>query len=672
VEIHAMAGSILYIDDDRTLCQIVAKALREEGYETRTGSSGRQAVASICQDPPDLVLLDILLPDLDGFGVLERIRRLEPPARDVPVVLVSGCTPTPVYAERANTLQAVDLLTKPVPLQKFLEVVVQQIGEAKPAPPAAPAASAARKPASRRETGVSGTLDRIPFPLVLHHLHGMRASGVLHLTCGKKRKWIQLRDGYPLAVRSNVIQETLGHYLVRNGRITKAELEESLSQTGEGKRQGEVLVAMDVLSEDEMVETLREQADEKIFEIFSWESGSFRFERGRALPRANLLGVDRSPANLILEGVRLHFPLGRIDRYFEQHADDRLSHGESPFYRFQEICVEPSEDEVLRGIDGSQRLGDFSCEGEELRRTIYGLIAAGFLELCGGAVAEARVAEARVAEARPPEARVATAAPAVSPEAPDSSGPQTALDPRQEDERHLELVKLAEQLRGKNYFELLGATEDDGTDVLRHAYERLAVCTHPDRFSNASQAVRDLAEELYGLVKTAYDTLTDPRARTQYLLDEKKRHREDAKREKGERALEAETEFLKGEAALKSRDYETAMHHFGRALELYPDEGNHHAHYGWALYLCHPGDAGMVGEALEHVKRGLKLASHREKPYLFLGRLYKAIGRVEMAERMFTRAVQVQPECLEGQRELRLISMRRKKSKGLIGRLLRR
>ena len=72
--------------------------------------------------------------------------------------------------------------------------------------------------------GVSGALERIPFPLVLHHLHGMRASGVLHLTCGKKRKWIQLREGYPLAVRSNMIQETLGHFLVRNGRITNASL----------------------------------------------------------------------------------------------------------------------------------------------------------------------------------------------------------------------------------------------------------------------------------------------------------------------------------------------------------------------------------------------------------------------------------------------------------------
>jgi hypothetical protein len=80
----------------------------------------------------------------------------------------------------------------------------------------------------------------------------------------------------------------------------------------------------------------------------------------------------------------------------------------------------------------------------------------------------------------------------------------------------------------------------------------------------------------------------------------------------------------------------------------------------------------MVAEAMEHVKRGLKLASHREKPYLFLGRLHKAVGHVEQAERMFMRAVSLEPECLEAIRELRLIQMRREKSKGLIGRLFRK
>ncbi len=80
----------------------------------------------------------------------------------------------------------------------------------------------------------------------------------------------------------------------------------------------------------------------------------------------------------------------------------------------------------------------------------------------------------------------------------------------------------------------------------------------------------------------------------------------------------------------------------------------------------------MVGEALEHARRGLKLASHREKPYLFMGRLCKAVGRVEAAEKMFTRAVQIRPDCSEALSELRLINMRRRKSKGIVARLLRR
>jgi tetratricopeptide (TPR) repeat protein len=80
----------------------------------------------------------------------------------------------------------------------------------------------------------------------------------------------------------------------------------------------------------------------------------------------------------------------------------------------------------------------------------------------------------------------------------------------------------------------------------------------------------------------------------------------------------------------------------------------------------------MAEEAIEHVRNGLKLASDREKPYLLMGRLCKATGRIEAAEKMFTRAVQIQPECVEALRELRLINMRREKQKGLVARLLRR
>ena len=240
------------------------------------------------------------------------------------------------------------------------------------------------------------------------------------------------------------------------------------------------------------------------------------------------------------------------------------------------------------------------------------------------------------------------------------------------DPRLAELKELEGQLRAKSFFEVLGIDPMANGDALRTAYERLSSKTHPDRFHNAGEAVRDLAAEIYRMVTEAYQALSDPKLRQEYSLGLKRKQRESQERKEGERALEAEKEFRAGESALKQRDYETALARFGRALQLYPNEGVHHAHYGWALHLCHPDDPSMVGEAIEHVKRGVKLARHHEKPYLFLGRLYKAIGKPDAAERMFTRAAQIQPECVEALRELRLIQMRREKTKGLIGRLLRR
>ena len=163
----------------------------------------------------------------------------------------------------------------------------------------------------------------------------------------------------------------------------------------------------------------------------------------------------------------------------------------------------------------------------------------------------------------------------------------------------------------------------------------------------------------------------DPRERKKYELSQRKERQAEVRRQEGERALQAELEFRKGEGALRIHDYPAALAHFGKAVELYPDEGDYSAHYGWALYLCHPDEPSMVGEALDHVKRGLKLASHREKPYLFLGRLFKVQGRLGAAQKMFTRAVQIRPECVEALRELRLMNMRRDKSKGILKRLLR-
>ena len=648
-----MPHSVLCVDDDRSFCQIIAKALVGEGYSVRTAHDGEEALASFRAEPPDLVLLDVLLPKRDGFGVLADIRGLGNGAADTPALLISGCSRSPEYVERAQSLRAGALLTKPVPLDALLEHVRKAL---EGAPRVQPGAGAVRP-----EPRLSGSLAELPFPALLHHLHGLRASGALLLRSGKRRKGIQMRDGHPVAVRSNLVGECLGNLLVRMGRIDEAALKESLQrmERGEGL-QGEIFVAMEVLSEDEVMNALRVQAEEKLFEIFEWSDGTFEFKRGGRLKGASALALERSPANLIVEGVRSRFPLARIDAYLEANAGAAVGGSESPFYQFQDVDLGASDREVLERLGTAPRLGELLGADEDTRRLVYGLLAAELVELRRsppGAHGAARVHADAVAAAR---ARLAAAR-------------SQAGDPRETATR-TELAAMAERMRGCNFFEILGVPRDAGDEAVRSAYVDLAKRTHPDRFSGSSDAIKRLAEEVFGFVSRAFEALSHGRRREAYRLELIRGARIERELEEGRRALAAEHEFQQGETALRARRYREASEAFKRAVELYPQEGEYLAYLGWVRFLGAPDDPAACGEAIKALRQAAKLAPDSEKPYLLLGRLLKAIGHAAAAERMFVKAVQLKSDCVEALRELRLINLRRGRGRGrgLVRRLLRR
>lgn len=642
-----MGRSVLCVDGDRNLCEVLSKALESEGWSVAAEYDGETALATIQEDPPDLVLMDVLLPGRDGFAVLEALRGGDGPARSLPVVLLSGCSPSPEYQRRAGELEAAGLLTKPVPLDRLKAVVAAQLGEPKRAVPATD--QAARAAGSRdRHPELEGRLERFSFAALMHHLHGLRATGVLHLDAGKKRKWLQVREGYPVAVRSNLVGETLGNFLAKRGRISAEAMKESFEQMGDGRLQGEILIAMEALSEEEVSEALRDQGEAKLFEIFGWRSGTFRFDFGASLQKAS--GLSRmSPANWVLEGVCTHMPLERVDGWLQAQSGTHVTRGQSPFYRFQEIDLDATQKRLVDELSQGRPLSDYLGAEERVRRTLFALVRTGLLELGEGDSVPAPEAPA----AQPP-----VAAPVVPP----------AL----EAEKRAELAKLAERFADAGPFEVLGVSETADDAAIRGAYESLAERAHPDRVSASSDAVRELARQVFHHVEKAFELLGSSRQRQEYLLDRKRAERGAVAQQEARRAIDAERHFQEGEAGLKQRAYEVSLACFGKALQLYPEEGEYHAHYGWTLHLCHPDNATMAEEAMEHIKRGIKLASNREKPYLLMGRLCKAMGRAGAAERMFTRAAQIQPSCVEALRELRLINMRREKKKGLIGRMLRR
>ena len=74
-------ASVLVVDDEPTIGEIVARYLERAGYATRVAGDGPQALALSSQDPPDLVVLDVMLPGIDGLEVMRRLREQPSPAR---------------------------------------------------------------------------------------------------------------------------------------------------------------------------------------------------------------------------------------------------------------------------------------------------------------------------------------------------------------------------------------------------------------------------------------------------------------------------------------------------------------------------------------------------------------------------------------------------------------
>jgi len=112
---------ILVVDDERTLADVLADFLEDEGYRVSKARDGLSAFELAMREPPDLVLSDVHLPHLDGIGL---VRRLRAAGRAVPVILMSA-----VYADTG--FPGVRFVAKPFDLDHLLTV----IREALNAPP---------------------------------------------------------------------------------------------------------------------------------------------------------------------------------------------------------------------------------------------------------------------------------------------------------------------------------------------------------------------------------------------------------------------------------------------------------------------------------------------------------------------------------------------------------
>jgi DNA-binding response OmpR family regulator len=125
---------VAIIDDDPSMIKVLRIMLKSSGYEVIEALKGMHGLMLVRQEKPDVVLLDIMMPDVDGFEICRKLK-LDMETMDIPIIFVSAKTGAE-HIERGLSLGAEGYITKPFDLKELLGKIDKAIkGELKQEPP---------------------------------------------------------------------------------------------------------------------------------------------------------------------------------------------------------------------------------------------------------------------------------------------------------------------------------------------------------------------------------------------------------------------------------------------------------------------------------------------------------------------------------------------------------
>jgi two-component system alkaline phosphatase synthesis response regulator PhoP len=123
--IPTMVPRILIVDDENDFIELLQYKLAGHGYDLIVANDGVHALSQARTLKPNLILLDILLPDLDGLSVCEILRR-QPSTKKIPIIFMSALTGD--ITKRTASMQAEDFFTKPLDLNRLEKRIEELIG----------------------------------------------------------------------------------------------------------------------------------------------------------------------------------------------------------------------------------------------------------------------------------------------------------------------------------------------------------------------------------------------------------------------------------------------------------------------------------------------------------------------------------------------------------------
>lgn len=204
-----------------------------------------------------------------------------------------------------------------------------------------------------------GDLAQTPLPEVLITIHRYRVPGVIECVREGETKKIFIDEGNIIFATSSAVSDSLGDRLLQQGIISRAQYDESVRRLAEsqgGKRQGAILVEIRALEPKDLFVSVRQQVQDIIWSVFTWESGSVVFQPG-AERNHEFIKLDIPTRQAVLQGVRSvpdpRFLLQRVGK----KTTILMRSAEADF---SNLTLTDEEDQLLKEVDGKKSFFDLT------------------------------------------------------------------------------------------------------------------------------------------------------------------------------------------------------------------------------------------------------------------------------------------------------------------------
>ncbi|MCP4606955.1 MAG: response regulator [Proteobacteria bacterium] len=638
---------ILVVEDNDDVRDIITIYLRRNGYAVAEAGDGIAAINALKSVKPNLILLDVLLPRLDGIEVLKRLRDSDS-VKHVPVVMMSAVLQTRDLKSETARLNVHSFLQKPFQMRTLLEHVEQgldiepQVQQA--FPQVTPQAQADRRAEKRlqmtRQNLISpGKLEEHPVPEILHAIFVELRTGRLQICSGTTEKRVFFQNGMPVYAESSIPEETLGAHLVRRGQISEEQHRSaSTEMTRSGRHFGEVLLKLGLLGPHDLFTEIEFHLTDKVISTFAWHEGTYHFEDGDSW-KDDVIVARMKPGRILLDGVQRFWTSIEVQRWLRITDMSRTFPLDASPYSEEQLGLSTQETRILQLVRRGLAVGDIVRKVRDLNLVTSTLYALYVMEHLGFVLSTKATAS--------------------------DSGSTDNTDSKRSKGEHAKAL-LAEYLkfRTADYFKLLGVPRDATAEEITAAFEKRQQRYHPDALIGIdSGLVHEKIEELYVRIHNAYQTLINQDMRQRYLkqLDDNVPDAQMTPRTKTGRfsTIRNKTEdvllFEEGFSLLRGGDYKQAYDLFKQASEISP-KPRYEAHEVWVAYLIDPAEQKSKTEQVL-----MKLHSDNPNdalyPYL-LGNLALREKDSKRAITFFDRAIQIDPQHIDSARQLRILRMR--------------